>query len=84
MYKELYEAWKREKESRSFQQLPKDFYRKVAEYIKKIREETRMLDTKTVKGRLIKTEFENVKKMLEEILRLRLEKILEMLKETEN
>ena len=80
MYKEVYETWKREKESRILQQLPKDFYRKVAEYIKKIREETRMLDTKTVKGRLIKTEFENVKKMLEEILRLRLEKILEMLK----
>ncbi|HEX69278.1 MAG TPA: DNA replication complex GINS family protein [Candidatus Bathyarchaeota archaeon] len=80
MYKELYEAWRREKESRVLQQLPKDFYGKVADYVKRIREETRMLDNKTVKGRLIKTEFENVKKMIGELLKLRLEKILEKMK----
>ena len=37
MYKELYEAWRREKESRVLQQLPKDFYGKVADYVKRIR-----------------------------------------------
>ena len=76
MYEELYEAWKKEKETSALQSLPKDFYEKVAEYIRKIREESRMIDNKTIKGRLSKIEYENVRKMIDELLRLRLEKIL--------
>lgn len=83
MYEELYKTWKREKETSSLQPLPEDFYEKVANYIKRIREERRMLDNKTTKGKLIKIEFENVKKMIEEILRIRLEKILDTLKSGE-
>jgi len=47
LYDELYEAWKKEKENVEIQRLPKNFYAKIAEYVKKIREELRMLDKKT-------------------------------------
>jgi len=76
MYNELYEAWKREKENAGIQPLPKDFYAKLAEYVRKIREESRMLDQKTVKGRLLLQESRNVKKMVKELVFLRHEKTI--------
>ena len=76
MYDELYEAWKNEKENLEIQRLPKNFYAKIAEYVKKIREERRMLDKKTTKARLLKREFRNVKNMTEELIRLRYDKAL--------
>ena len=76
MYDELYEAWKKEKENVEIQGLPKNFYAKIAEYVKKIREEHRMLDKKTTKARLLKREFKNVKNMTEELIRLRYDKAL--------
>ena len=79
MYNKLYEAWRKEKEASTLQPLPKDFYRKIAEYVKKIREESRMIDNKTIKGKLSKIEYENVKKMIDELLTLRLGKILSCL-----
>ena len=79
MYEELYKAWKKEKETSTLQSLPKDFYEKIAEYIRKIREESRMIDNKTIKGKLSKIEYENVKKMVNELLKIRLGKILDCL-----
>ena len=79
MYEELYKAWKKEKETSALQSLPKDFYEKIAEYIRKIREESRMIDNKTIKGKLSKIEYENVKKMVNELLKIRLGKILDCL-----
>jgi len=76
LYDELYEAWKKEKENVEIQGLPKNFYAKIAEYVKKIREEHRMLDKKTTKARLLKREFKNVKNMTEELIRLRYDKAL--------
>ena len=76
MYDELYEAWKREKENRELQTLSKDFYSKLAEYVKSLREESRMLDRKTLKARLMLRGFENVKKSVKELIRLRYEKTL--------
>jgi len=76
MYDGLYEAWKREKENREIQTLPKDFYSKLADYVKSLREESRMLDRKTLKARLMLREFENVKKLVKELTRLRYEKTL--------
>lgn len=76
MYDELYEAWKKERESVEIQKLPRDFYAKLADYVKKIREESRMLDKKTTKAKLMKREFENVKNMVEELVQLRYEKAL--------
>jgi len=58
------------------QRLPRDFYAKLADYMKKIREEGRMLDEKTTKAKLMKREFENVKNMVEELVQLRYKKAL--------
>ena len=76
MYDELYGAWKREKESVEVQALPRDFYARLAEYVKRIREESRMLDKKTTKARLMRRELENVEKMVSELVQLRYEKAL--------
>jgi len=76
VYGELYEAWKREKESAEIQGLPRDFYAKLADYVKKIREESRMLDEKTTKAKLMRREFENVKNMIEELVQLRYKKAM--------
>lgn len=77
MYEGLYEAWRREKENVEIQALPRDFYAKLADYVKKMRKESRMLDKKTTKGRLMELELRNVNKMVEELIRLRYEKALE-------
>jgi len=76
MYDKLYEAWKTEKENAEIQRLPKNFYAKIAEYVKKIREERRMLDKKTTKAKLLSREFKSVKNMAEELVRLRYDKAL--------
>ncbi|MGQ9460010.1 MAG: DNA replication complex subunit Gins51 [Candidatus Bathyarchaeaceae archaeon] len=76
MYDELYETWKKEKESVEIQRLPRDFYAKLADYVRRIREEGRMLDEKTIKAKLMNREFENAKKMVEELVQLRHDKIL--------
>ncbi len=71
MYSELYDAWRREKDNAELQSLAKDFYAKVAEYVRKIREESRMLDEKTTRGRLLLHEAENVRRMVGELVSLR-------------
>jgi DNA replication factor GINS len=76
LYDELYEAWKKEKENVEIQRLPKNFYAKIADYVKKIREERRMLDKKTTKAKLLNREFKSVKNMAEELIRLRYDKAL--------
>lgn len=76
MYDELYEAWKKEKENVEIQRLPKNFYAKIADYVKKIREERRMLDKKTTKAKLLNREFKSVNNMAEELIRLRYDKAL--------
>lgn len=74
MYDELYAAWKREKENAELQFLPKDFYIKLVEYMKTIRTESRMLDEKTTKAKLLTHESKNVQKMVKELVLLRHEK----------
>lgn len=74
MYNKLYEAWKKERENIEIQMLPRDFYGKLADYMKKMKEENRMLDEKTTKARLMQREFTNVKKMADELIQLRYRK----------
>ena len=75
MYDQVYEAWKKEKDNPEFQPLPKGFFAELAQYMKKLREERRMLDEKTVKGRLLQQEEENVKRIAEELAKARYEKM---------
>jgi len=76
MYEELFEAWKKEKENAELQALPRDFYANLVNYMKKTREESRMIDKKTTRARLMYREFENTKKLVKELMKLRREKIL--------
>ena len=75
MYNELYEIWKKEKETEEIQRLPKSFYAKIASYIKRMKEENRMLDKRTTKAKLLDSEFRNVKIMVGELFGLRYRKI---------
>jgi DNA replication factor GINS len=79
LYNELYEAWRQEKDSDALQPLPKDFYVKLAEYMRKIREEGRMLDEKTTRARLLMHEAENVRKMIKELVSLRHDKAVQLI-----
>lgn len=78
MYNELYDAWRQEKDNADLQSLPKDFYAKLAEYMRKIREEGRMLDEKTTRGRLLLHEEENVRRMVREVVLLRHSKAVQL------
>ncbi len=74
-YDELYQAWKREKESAQLQKLSKDFYERLAEYIKILKEEQRMIDEKSIRAKLLVAEHANVKRLATELLQLRHTKI---------
>jgi len=77
VYDELYEVWMKEKEISEIQALPKNFYAKIAYYIKKMKEENRMLDRKTTKAKLLDREFKNVKIMVAELFQIRYKKLRE-------
>jgi DNA replication factor GINS len=75
LYDEVYNAWKKEQESAELRPLAKDFYARLAGYVKKIREETKMLDERTAKARLIKHELRNARRLIKSLFQLRYEKI---------
>lgn len=77
MYDELYKVWKKEKEISEIQVLPNNFYARIADYIKKMKEENRMLDRKTTKSKLLDNEFKNVKIMVGELFQIRYKKFRE-------
>jgi DNA replication factor GINS len=76
VYDELYKAWVKERETEEIQALSKNFYVELARYIKKMKEESRMLDEKTVRARLLRWESRNAKRMIKELIQLRREKAL--------
>jgi DNA replication initiation complex subunit (GINS family) len=76
VYDELYEAWLRDKKSADVQTLSKDFFSRLAQYVKKLKEESRMLDEKSTRARLLLLEAENAKRLSEDLIRLRYEKLL--------
>jgi len=76
MYNDLYEIWKRELESVELEALPPDFYRNVADYLKHLREERRMIDRRTAKARLLRCEMYNAKRMLRELVQARYKKLV--------
>ncbi|MBS7647228.1 MAG: hypothetical protein QXK93_07350 [Candidatus Bathyarchaeia archaeon] len=76
MYGDLLEIWKNELKTNELTKLPKDFVQKVAEYLKEIDKESKMLDKKTVKASLLNIEALNIKRMLNEIMRIRRHKLI--------
>ena len=76
MYDEIYQVWKKEKENPEIQRLPKNFYPQIVAYIKKMKEENRMLDKKTAKAKLLDSEFRHAKLVVAKLLQCRYEKLL--------
>jgi DNA replication factor GINS len=76
MYEEIYKLWKNETERAELEELPKDFYLRAAEYLKRLKEEGRMVDKKAVRARLLNIEEQNIKRMLYEIVQARRKKIV--------
>jgi DNA replication factor GINS len=75
MYDELYEAWKSETSKTELQKLPSDYYGKLSEYVKRIREEMRMLDPRTVKAKLIREEYQHARMMIRDLIQIRYRKL---------
>jgi len=78
VYDQLFAAWRREIEDASLGGLPPDFYGKIAEYVRCIKENNE-LDQKTIKLNLLEHEAQNVELMLAEILELRYKKIIKII-----
>jgi DNA replication factor GINS len=76
MYNELNEVWKRELESDELEKLSPDFYSRIADYMRRLKEESRMLDKRTVKASLLKKEMQNAKRMVHNLIRTRFKKIV--------
>ncbi|MEM2972313.1 MAG: hypothetical protein QW270_07855 [Candidatus Bathyarchaeia archaeon] len=76
MYDELYEAWRREIEDFELVRLSDDFYSRIADYLRRIKEESRMLDKKTVRAILLRKETQNVKRMVRELVMARYKKLV--------
>ena len=76
MYSELYETWKREVENIKLERLSSDFYSKIISYLRKLKEESRMLDKRTVKARLLKNEMQNTQRMVQELVQTRYKKLI--------
>ena len=83
MYGELYAAWQREIENPALQPLPADFYARVSDYLKRIKEETRLVDKKTLKAPLLEREMRNVNRIVKELLRARYRKLVRTIGETQ-
>ena len=76
MYNELYLVWKEELENSKLLRLPSDFYPHIADYVRKLQEESRMLDKRTPKASLLKKETQNVRSMITELTQARYRKIV--------
>lgn len=83
MYDELYAAWRFEIENTALGGLPPDFYARAADYLRRIKEENRMLDKKTVKAGLLEHELERVKCMLQELVWARYKKLVALITENQ-
>jgi DNA replication factor GINS len=76
MYDELYAAWQREIDGPTLGDLPSDFYAKLSEYLRRIKDEDKVLDKKSIKINLLDQEAQNVERMLKELLEARYRKII--------
>jgi len=83
MYNQLYTAWQREVNEVSLGSLPLDFYVRTADYLKRVSEENRLPDKKSVKASLLENEAKNVAIMLEELIWARYKKLLETISQNQ-
>lgn len=75
MYEELCKAWKTENESQELLTLPSDFYSRLASYFKKLKEENRMLEKRSLKALLLSEEKKRAEIMVTALVKTRFGKI---------
>ena len=78
MYNELYELWKNEFESSQLCKTSPDFYARIAEYLRRLKDESRMLDKRTAKATLLRNEIRNVRRMLRDLMQTRYRKMIRL------
>ena len=83
MYDELYLAWKQEVGKDELGKLSSSFYSDLVNYLKKLREESRMLDKRTAKASLLKKETQNVKRIAVELIETRYKKLIRVVSKGE-
>jgi DNA replication initiation complex subunit (GINS family) len=79
MYSELYAGWQQEIDNSTLQPLPSDFYARIANYVRRIQEETRMLDKQPLRTELLERELKNVTRLIKQLTRLRYKKLEKLL-----
>ena len=75
-YRTLFDSWRRERQRTDIQPLHEGFYSSMAGYASQLREQERITEKTTVKGKLIEKEREHVERMLQDLNRLRLKKLV--------
>jgi DNA replication factor GINS len=75
-YNELYAAWQREINDHTLGALQLDFYAKISEYMRRLKEEDKAMDKKSVKMNLLLHESANATRMLEELIEVRYRKLI--------
>jgi DNA replication initiation complex subunit (GINS family) len=79
MYDELYAAWRLEIDNNELACLSSDFYMRLADYLRRIKEENLMLDTaKRIKTNLIAIELANASRMAQELVSIRYRKLVKL------
>jgi DNA replication initiation complex subunit (GINS family) len=82
LYDELYAAWRSEIGGAELSVLPSDFYVRIADYLHRLSEESRMTDKKTMKAALLEHEEDHVRRMVEELLWARYRKLVRLVTES--
>jgi DNA replication factor GINS len=75
-YSRLLDAWRSERHESGLQPLPEGFFADMSDYTSRLREQTRMLDRGSMRGRIALKERDNAERMLRELFQLRLRKIV--------
>jgi DNA replication initiation complex subunit (GINS family) len=82
MYSELYAAWQQEIDNLTLQPLPSDFYVRVSEYVRRIREETHRQDQQPLRTELLERELKNVTRLIKLLTRIRYKKLEKLVHES--
>ncbi|WP_309491962.1 hypothetical protein [Candidatus Hecatella orcuttiae] len=77
MFKDLYEAWRKESETEELSPLNSDFYAKLSSYLKKLDDEVKDLDKGSLKARLKIKEKNKATLLASDLIHLRLKKMAE-------
>ncbi len=75
-YRHLYETWMRENQRDDLQPLSEGFYPAMIAYTHQLKEQAKTVDKTTVKGKFIEREKDHADKMLADLNKIRLNKIV--------